>query len=121
MVTKPTHVVQALLNKLPKAREIWHALCDLDMVENVGPQAVLEDLYLQRLADLQDCVLDLNMLTADSAWVTVVNTYPQLVQQLTDMFNGGTVGFQYPQQLLELPNWLEVGGALADIQLTFDL
>jgi len=122
MVTKPTHVVQALLNELPKAREIWHALCDLYMVEDFGPQADVEDLYLQQLADLQDYVLDLNEWTTDPAWAAAVATNPQLAQQLTDMFNGGTGEFHlYPQQLQELPNWLEVGGALANIQLTFDL
>lgn len=122
MVTKPTRVVQALLNKLHKAHEICHALCDLDMVEDFGPQADVENLYLQQLADLQDCVLDLNEWTEDVAWAAAVATYPQLVQQLADMFNGGTVGSHlYPQQLKELPSWLEVGGALADIQLTFDL
>lgn len=122
MVTKPTPVVQALLNKLPKAHEICHALCDLDRVEDFGPQADVENLYMQQLADLQDCVLDLNEWTTDPAWAAAVATYPQLVQQLMDMFNGGTVGSHlYPQQLLELPNWPEVGGALVDIQCTFDI
>jgi hypothetical protein len=120
MVTKPTPVVQALLDQMP-SDEMKDAVLDLDMVQDVGPQAVLENLYLQQLADLQDCVLDLNEWTTDPAWAAAVATYPQLVQQLMDMFNGGTVGSHlYPQQLLELPNWPEVGGALADIQLTFD-
>ena len=122
MVTKPTPVVQALLNQLPKAYEICHALCDLDMVQDIGTRADLENLYLQQLADLQDYVLDLNEWTEDVAWVTAVHTNHQLTQQLTDMFNGGTGEFHlYPQELQELPNWLEVGGALVNIQLTFYL
>lgn len=121
MVTKPTPVVQALLNKLPKAHEICHALCDLYMVEDFGPQADVEDLYLQQLADLQDNVLELNEWTTDPAWATAVNTNPQLAQQLTDMFIGTGESHLYPEQLQELPDWLEVAGALVDIQCTFDI
>lgn len=121
MVTKPTPVVQALLDQMP-SDEMKAAVLDLDMVQDIGPQADLEDPGMQQLADLQDDVLDLNEWTTDPAWAAAVATHPQLVQQLTDMFNGGTGGFHlYPQQLQELPNWLEVAGALVDIQLTFDL
>lgn len=120
MVTKPTATVQALLRQLP-GDEINSALPDLYMVQDIGPQALLDNLYMQQLADLQDCVLDLNEWTEDVAWAAAATDNPHLVQQLTDIYTGGALeSTLFPAARL-LPNHMEVGSALTDIQLTFEL